>query len=70
MKAEIKAWLADIKQAITEIHLFLPDKTDFNTFQRDLKTKRAIERNIEIIWAIVIKELDKLEKEVDELLNQ
>ncbi len=37
MKAEIKAWLADIKQAITEIHLFLPDKTDFNTFQRDLK---------------------------------
>ncbi|MDB5131225.1 MAG: antitoxin, partial [Mucilaginibacter sp.] len=28
---------------------FLPDKKDFFHFQQDLKTKRAIERNVEII---------------------
>lgn len=26
MEVEIKTWLADIKQAITEINIFLPDK--------------------------------------------
>ncbi|MBA3901214.1 MAG: DUF86 domain-containing protein [Bacteroidetes bacterium] len=45
----MKTWLSDIKQAISEINLFLPDKKDFYVFQRDIKTKRAIERNIEII---------------------
>lgn len=53
MEVEIKTWLADIKQAITEINLFLPNKKDFYAFQRDLKTKRAIERNIEIIGEAV-----------------
>ena len=46
---EINTWLADIKQAITEINSFLPDKKDFFEFQKDIRTKRAIERNIEII---------------------
>lgn len=49
MENEIKAWLADINQAIDEIQLFLPEKKDFFEFQKDLKTQRAIERNIEII---------------------
>lgn len=53
MEVEIKAWLTDIKQAIKEINLFLPDKKDFLAFKRDLKTKRAIERNIEIIGEAV-----------------
>ena len=53
MENEIKAWLTDIKQAIQEINQFLPDKKDFNEFQKDLKTKRAIERNIEIIGEAV-----------------
>lgn len=53
MVAEIKTWLADIKQAIKEINAFLPNKKDFQTFQSDLKTKRAIERNIEIIGEAV-----------------
>ena len=53
MEVEVKTWLADIKQAITEIHLFLPNKKDFYAFQHDLKTKRAIERNIEIIGEAV-----------------
>jgi uncharacterized protein with HEPN domain len=49
MQNEIKTWLADIKKAITEINDFLPTKKDFFQFKRDLKTKRAIERNVEII---------------------
>ncbi|MCR8557709.1 DUF86 domain-containing protein [Mucilaginibacter sp. BJC16-A38] len=38
-----------MKQAIVEINEFLPDKKDFFQFKKDLKTKRAIERNVEII---------------------
>jgi uncharacterized protein with HEPN domain len=49
MDKEIKSWLSDIEQAISEIYQFLPDQKDFEAFQKDLKTKRAIERNIEII---------------------
>ncbi len=46
---DIKTWLSDIKQAIKEINDFLPDQKNFFQFQKDLKTKRAIERNLEII---------------------
>ncbi|MDQ3015897.1 MAG: DUF86 domain-containing protein [Bacteroidota bacterium] len=49
MDKEIKVWLSDIERAISEIYQFLPDQNDFEAFQSDLKTKRAIERNIEII---------------------
>lgn len=53
MENDIKVWLNDIKQAIQEINQFQPDKKNFLTFQKDLKTKRAIERNIEIIGEAV-----------------
>jgi len=107
---ETKTWLSDIKQAIIEINSFLPEKKDFFEFQKDVKTKRAIERNIEIIgeamnrilkvqpdfpitkaqkivdtrnrivhgydsvseeiiWAIVIKDLPFLEKEILKALS-
>ncbi len=110
MQDEILTWLTSIKQAITEINQFLPDRKNFLNFQKDIKTKRAIERNVEIIgeaisrilkaqpdieisharrivdtrnriihgydtvsediiWAIVLKELPELEKEVDKLLK-
>ncbi|WP_258136620.1 HepT-like ribonuclease domain-containing protein [Mucilaginibacter phenanthrenivorans] len=49
MEDEIRTWLSDMKQAIVEINEFLPDKKDFFQFKKDLKTKRAIERNVEII---------------------
>lgn len=49
MGKEIKVWLSDIKQAISEINQFLPEKKMFQEFQKDLKSKRAIERNVEII---------------------
>lgn len=110
MEIEIKKWLSDIQQAILEIRTFLPDKKEFASFQKDIKTKRAVERNIEIIgeavnrilkmdsniqitnarrivdtrnriihgydtvsdeilWAIIIKELPLLEKEIESLLQ-
>lgn len=46
MTEEIKSWLIDIERAMEEIEMFLPEKRDFREFQKDLKTKRAIERNI------------------------
>lgn len=49
MDNEAKTWLKDIEQAIEEIYSFLPDIKNFKDFQKDLKTKRAVERNIEII---------------------
>ncbi|MCJ8166470.1 DUF86 domain-containing protein [Pontibacter sp. E15-1] len=49
MKSEIRIWLADIKKAIAEIYQFLPAERNFLLFQKDLKTIRAVERNLEII---------------------
>lgn len=49
MKHEIFAWLEDIKQAIKEIYDFLPENIDYIEFDKDLKTRKAVERNIEII---------------------
>ena len=110
MENEIKTWLIDIQQAISEIKQFLPETKNFIDFKKDLKTRRAIERNIEIIgeavnrilaanpdiqissarkivdtrnriihgydsvsediiWAIVIRYLPPLEKEIAELLK-
>lgn len=109
MENNIKLWLADVKRSIIEIYDFLPEEKNFLVFQKDLKTRKAVERNIEIIgealnrvlrvnpdknitnvhrivntrnriihgydtvsediiWAIVLKELPKLEKEIDRLL--
>jgi len=53
MEQQIKTWLEDIKQSIEEIEGFLPEKRDFFEFQNDLKTRKAIERNIEIIGEAV-----------------
>lgn len=50
MDIEIKTWLHDILNAINEIESFIADKPkDFTAYQKDIKTKRAVERNIEII---------------------
>ena len=53
MENEIKTWLIDIVQAIDEINQFLPEKNNFFDFQKDIKTRRAVERNIEIIGEAV-----------------
>jgi uncharacterized protein with HEPN domain len=49
MEIEIKSYLKDIELSINEIKNFFPDKKDFVSFQNDRKTRRAVERNIEII---------------------
>lgn len=49
MELELKTWLQDIDRSIHEIYDFLPEKRDFNDFLSDLKTRKAVERNIEII---------------------
>lgn len=49
MKLEVKKWLQDIDRSIQEIYDFLPEQRDFNDFLSDLKTRKAVERNIEII---------------------
>ncbi len=43
------AHLKDIEQSIAEINEFLPEERNFFAFQKDIKTRKAIERNIEII---------------------
>lgn len=50
MNTDIKTWLYDILNAINEIESFFIDvPKEFLNYQNDLKTKRAVERNIEII---------------------
>jgi len=49
MELENKTWLQDINRSIDEIYGFLPLKRNFFDFQNDLKTKKAVERNLEII---------------------
>ena len=49
MRPEILAWLEDIDRSIVEIYEFLPEKRDFFLFEKDLKTRKAVERNLEII---------------------
>jgi uncharacterized protein with HEPN domain len=53
MDNKINAWLEDIIRSIDEIFEFLPEKKDFFEFQKDLKTKKAVERNLEIIGEAV-----------------
>lgn len=49
MDNKIKVWLEDIERSINEIFDFLPEEKSFIEYQKDLKTKKAVERNIEII---------------------
>jgi uncharacterized protein with HEPN domain len=47
MDIDIKTWFYDILNAITEIESFLPDTPkDFHEYQNDVKTRRAVERNV------------------------
>lgn len=50
MDEETSVWLYDILNAIVEIEFFFDGKPkNFIEYQADIKTKRAVERNIEII---------------------
>lgn len=50
MDEKVYVWLYDMLNAIIEIESFVEVETvEFEVYERDLKTKRAVERNIEII---------------------
>lgn len=49
MDKKLNAWLLDILNAIEEIEMDLPDKGDFLLFKEKRTSRRAIERNLEII---------------------
>ena len=49
MKHEVYVWLEDIKKSISEINDYLPVPLNYLEFEKDLRTRRAVERNIEII---------------------
>ena len=50
MDNSIKTWLYDILSSLNEIESYFVDTPKlFEVYQNDLRTKRALERNIEII---------------------
>ena len=53
MDIRIKTCLLDISQCIEEISQFLGETRDFIAYKKDIKTKKAVERNIEIIGEAV-----------------
>ena len=60
MEIEIKTWLHDILTAINEIESYFVDRPkDFNIYQSDTRTKRAIERDVEIIGEAMNRILNK-----------
>jgi uncharacterized protein with HEPN domain len=65
MDKDIKTWLFDIHNSILEIESFFIDiPRDFNYYQRDIRTKRAVERNLEIIgeaMSRILKQSDTIE---------
>lgn len=60
MDLEIKTWLYDILQSIAEIESYFDNKSKrFDEYVKDIKTKRAIERDLEIIGEAVNRILKK-----------
>lgn len=60
MDHEIKAWLYDILQSINEIDGYFTNRLkNFKDYSSDIKTKRAVERNIEIIGEAINRILKK-----------
>ncbi|MBM2815720.1 MAG: antitoxin [Ignavibacteria bacterium] len=54
MEKQIKIFLSDILESIQEIEsYFVNNKHDFYEFEQDIRTKRAVERNLEIIGEAV-----------------
>ena len=64
MDNDIKTWLFDILNSINEIESYYVETPKiFEIYQNDLRTKRAIERNIEIIGEAINRIL-KVETEI------
>jgi uncharacterized protein with HEPN domain len=60
MEIEIKTWLYDILNAIHEIDGFFDEvPKDFSSYKNDIRTRRAVERNLEIIGEAMNRILQK-----------
>ncbi|TSA38558.1 MAG: DUF86 domain-containing protein [Porphyromonadaceae bacterium] len=60
MDNEINTWLYDILQSAKEIESYFDDKAKiFEDYKKDIKTKRAVERNLEIIGEAINRILKK-----------
>lgn len=60
MEIEVKSWLFNILSAIEEIDSFFTDQPmTFEAYQNDVRTRRAVERNIEIIGEALNRVLSK-----------
>ncbi len=65
MDNNIKTWLFDILSSINEIEsYFVETPKMFEIYQNELRTKRAVERNIEIIGEAMSRIL-KLDSEIE-----
>ncbi|OYU56819.1 MAG: antitoxin [Chitinophagaceae bacterium BSSC1] len=65
MEIEVKTWLFNVLSSIEEIDSFFIDKPmTFVAYQNDLRTRRAVERNIEIIGEALNRILNK-DPEID-----
>ena len=53
MNIKIQTWLQDIERCINEINDFLGEHRNFFEYKCDLKTRKAVERNLEIIGEAV-----------------
>ena len=65
MDSYIFAYLFDIKTSIEEIESYFPNGKVFQFYHEDLKTKRAVERNIEIIGEASKKISKELKEKVE-----
>lgn len=60
MDKDINVWLYDILKSLKEIEAFFEGKPKvFNNFTNDIKTKRAVERELEIIGEAVSRIMKK-----------
>jgi uncharacterized protein with HEPN domain len=63
MDSQIRTWLFDILQSIEEIESYFTNRPKiFEEYLKDIRTKRAVERNLEIIGEAVNR-IRKLESE-------
>lgn len=53
MDERIRTFLFDVLSAIVEIEEFLSETDDFAIYRNDTKTKKAVERNLEIVGEAV-----------------
>ena len=60
MDREIQTWLYDVLQAIKEIESYFEDRPKkYENYLKDIKTKRAVERDVEIIGEAINRILKK-----------